>query len=380
MRLFTFFLLFHFLAASAPAQTHGVIECRNELGVFAWEKPGSLVSLKYLACGEKLTVLGSDRDYVKIQLDEMQVAFVKAKNVRILKGTDASSSPGLQAGNQKEEARQPAAAKAAIPETTGQPQRPATRGGTFRSGIEVGFEVAPTRIRQLEPGTVDMVEIDRAQEAGVMLSAYGSYAFRRQHSVLKLDGRISYGNVQWTMPPGSPDQHVDDIKNYVFEPRVLFGWDFPLFEKACVTPLAGFGYRHLYDAQGEKQSPWGWTLSDRRSNYLYSPIGAEAIASLGNGWLLGGMAEYDYFWRGWQSDEWGDSNPSMPTMNAIQNHGSGARGSLRFLKNLGKGDFVFEPFVRYWDIKQSNPGSSPYYFLEPPSKSTEWGARLGVRF
>jgi hypothetical protein len=104
----------------------------------------------------------------------------------------------------------------------------------------MGFEISPTKIRELEPGLVDF---DRALEAGVMLGAYGSYTFRRQHSVLKLDGRVSRGYLQWTVPPGSTEQHVDDIKNYVLEPRLMFGWDFVLSERACVTPLAGFGYR-----------------------------------------------------------------------------------------------------------------------------------------
>jgi hypothetical protein len=120
-------------------------------------------------------------------------------------------------------------------------------------------------------------------------------------------------------------------------------------------------------------------MSDRRSSYLYSPIGAEATARLGYGWLIGGTAEYDYFWRGWHEDEVGDSNPTMPTLFTILNHGWGARASVKFLRNLGPCDFVFEPLFRYWDIKASKIGSPPYYPLEPPSKSTEWGARLGVR-
>ena len=65
-----------------------------------------------------------------------------------------------------------------------------------------------------------------------------------------------------------------------------------------------------------------------------------------------------------------------------QDRGYGLRGSLIIQKKTEKVNFVIAPFVRWWEIKESeittDPGGTSWY--EPKNNSVEGGGRLAIKF
>jgi len=67
------------------------------------------------------------------------------------------------------------------------------------------------------------------------------------------------------------------------------------------------------------------------------------------------------------------------TVRTEQDGGYGLRGSVSF-QNKGKAtDFIIEPFVRYWDIDDSEVDAATGGY-EPANKTTELGLELIWRF
>ena len=75
----------------------------------------------------------------------------------------------------------------------------------------------------------------------------------------------------------------------------------------------------------------------------------------------------------------------MPTLESTQKTGQGYRGSLRITREGEKIDFFFEPFFRYWDIKDSTTDSVTNGILvvsglEPENNTAEYGFKLGIQY
>jgi hypothetical protein len=201
--------------------------------------------------------------------------------------------------------------------------------------------------------------------------------------MLKADGRFSYGEVDYKgqLSDGTA-YNVNGITDYVLETRFLVGYDYLPSEKATVTPYTGLGYRYLNDDLGK--DPKGY---ERESNYFYSPIGIDASTDLGKGWLLGITAEYDLFWYGIQRTHLGDVYTGVDVVNNYQDRGYGARGSIKVQKKTGRVNFLIEPFIRYWNIKQSRTSAVTFagtyiigYAYEPKNNSTEYGIKVAAKF
>jgi hypothetical protein len=363
-------VIFAFLiSALASAQEQGIIECRDQTGIPAWEKPGSLFVARQLACGQTVATAGVDRGYVIIKMNERIAGYVEAKYVRLLQRDESTTG---QRENQAQQAVPPAIRPAPESQPKSSKYLP-PRVPTIREGIrihrsEIGVEFS--HIAYGEP-SLDM------QEKGIMGGVSGSYALFPKHYVIRLEGIFSLGSVDYVSPSG----RFDKISDYHFEPRISAGRDFSLSEKVYFTPFVGFGYRFLYDDLGYVSGGY-----DRKSNYLYSPAGLGIMLRLGNGWFLGAAGEYDYLWHGWQYSRLSDYASGIDTLVNAQKKGWGARGSLQCIKKVSRFDFSAEPFIRYWKIDQSNIADIIYYGepigtgWEPANTSTEWGAKLGVRF
>jgi hypothetical protein len=246
-----------------------------------------------------------------------------------------------------------------------------TSEGLFKKHTgQLGPEVS--YIQYKEPGLI--------KETGMMYGLAGSYAYH-ENIMAKLEGRIAYGQVKYD---GSGK--IDDINDYIGEARGLVGYDFQICEASALTPYVGAGYRYLNDDLSGKVSTTGANGYDRESNYIYSPIGLEALVRFDNGWAVGASAEYDYFWWGKQISHLSDVNSAFNDPENRQKKGYGIQGSLRLLKKSEKINFLFEPFIRYWNIKQSRDaeetlnGAFNGYVYEPKNNSTEAGAKFAVEF
>jgi len=244
---------------------------------------------------------------------------------------------------------------------------------------ELGTEVS--HITYKEPGVM--------QQTGVMHGFNASYSYYgwlpplpewNDKSMLRLEARYSYGKVDY-----KNSGTVDNIKDYMIEGRGLIGYVFQKPANFSIIPYLGFGYRYLNDDMGGKESSTGASGYERESNYVYIPIGAELNTSLNSGWFLGTTLEFDIFVKGKQISRLSDVDPECPDISNRQRNGYGLRGSLKIQRKLENIFFVFEPFIRYWNIKRSEDtyfvyNNSLWYGVEPRNNSLEYGLKLGLKF
>lgn len=237
---------------------------------------------------------------------------------------------------------------------------------------ELGTEIS--HITYEEPGIMN--------EKGFMYGILGSYAYH-DNLMLKAEGKFSFGWVDYSSPISGT---VNDIPDYMLEFRGLGGYDFPILKATILTPYIGLGYRYLNDDLSIAVGGY-----ERESSYFYSPIGIETITELDNGWFLGAILEYDYFWRGTQISHLSDVNPGYNNPENEQKAGYGLRGSIKLQK---KDKFVIEPFIRYWNIGRSDNaelklngvyigyvyGTNIDDVYEPKNNSTEFGIKFAAKF
>lgn len=230
---------------------------------------------------------------------------------------------------------------------------------------ELGTEIS--HITYKEPSVM--------REKGMMYGIVGAYTYHNK-LMLKADGRFSYGQVDY-----KNSGTLNNIDDYILEFRGLGGYDFPVFTASTLTPYMGIGYRYLNDNDSGRVTSTGAWGYERESNYLYSPIGVEIITPLKNGWSVGATAEYDIFWWGKQKSHLGDV-PGYYDIENDQEKGYGIRGSIKVQKRLKKLDLVIEPYIRYWNIKDSKTTTDPdgTIWIEPKNNSTEIGCKLAVKF
>ena len=218
------------------------------------------------------------------------------------------------------------------------------------------------------------------EEEGVMYGVLGSYTYRHD-IMIRGEARFSYGQVDY-----KNSGTINNIDDYMLEFRGLAGYDLPVFGSSTLTPYAGFGYRYLNDDTSGMVSSTGALGYERESNYFYSPLGVEITTPMDNGWSLGVILEYDYFWKGIQKSHLSDASTSFNDLENDQNEGYGLRASLKLQIETEDKDFLIEPFIRYWDIKQSETTNITYngvlwgYGWEPENTSTEFGLKLAVIF
>ena len=178
---------------------------------------------------------------------------------------------------------------------------------------------------------------------------------------------------------------LDGIPDQQWELRTLLGYDFAVDSTFFITPYIGLGYRFLRDDSSGKISTTGARGYNRESNYWYSPAGIVLIKILPEGWTLAANAEFDYLWTGKQKTDLSDVSPALPDVENGQDQGYGLRGSIWVEKKFTYTSVLFEPFIRYWHISQSDfviavgPGSI-VAGIEPKNNTTEIGARIAIKF
>lgn len=215
---------------------------------------------------------------------------------------------------------------------------------------------------------------------GMMYGLAGSYTYR-QKLMLKVEGRGSFGWVDY-----KDSGEMNNIKDYMWEFRGLFGYDFPILKSSTLTPYIGIGCRYLNDDSGGKVSSTRAVGYERESNYIYSPLGMAFIIDLGNKWSTVETIEYDLFWWGKQNSHLSDVFPGLQDLSNRQKKGYGLRGSLTLQKKVNKIDIEVGPFIRYWHIQKSKIEPITYYGIpigygwEPKNKSTEIGIMGAIKF
>ncbi len=276
--------------------------------------------------------------------------------------------------------------------------------------VEIGLETYAISYR--EPGLM--------KDQGILSGLYGSYTYRTRDNQqiqsfkdawrdrfkinkFMAEGRLARGKVDYESDDSGT---LDGLPYYTFELRGLLAYEMPMIPSGCITPYFGVGFRYLKDDSGGKTTTTGHWSYDRESRYIYIPIGLEITKQLKNKWSVGLTCEYDIFLFGKQKSHLEDGGAwilddgqyyALDTLENDQEEGFGLRGSLKIMRQHEKWDFVFEPFVRYWSLKDSllaqwtslsgsvlwysDPAYRyPIYGYEPENHTTEYGFRLGVNY
>jgi hypothetical protein len=242
---------------------------------------------------------------------------------------------------------------------------------------EHAFTIAPSVFYFLyeEPG-ID-IQVD-----GDMYGVLGSYTY---HKKALLSTSIEYcrADLKYDGYTQAGVPLEGDTEDWILEWRALLGFDFPV--GACLlTPFSGIGYRY-WNNQGE-----GTGFYEREISYWYSPIGLSFFGAFSPSWTFGISGEYDFFWSGKSETHLGDVLYGRPRVHLkfTQQGGYGLRGSL-WIKTQMARHFALsiEPFVRYWDIDDSEPVPDAYFgiftgdaWIEPANQTTEYGLLLNLIF
>jgi hypothetical protein len=222
--------------------------------------------------------------------------------------------------------------------------------------------------------------------ADLSFSKYVGPVFWDTDLVLE-SGKVKYTGGAVNIDTGEKSHFsANNNSNVLFEAHVVAG--LPLDSMIgsvswSLMPYGGLAYRFL-----DNEIPWGTTDKneyidgyDRRSNYLYSPLGIQLAQNLILGWSATTKAEYDLFWSGSQHSY------LSSTVTNRQTSGYGLRGSIAFRHKGKVRDFIIEPFVTYWNIGRSKALVVPtdqigtvLTIYEPKNTTTEAGCKFSVSF
>lgn len=234
-----------------------------------------------------------------------------------------------------------------------------------------------------------------------------SYFLGEYFDFFQFDGRVAWGqpdyNGTYQLEDGSRiSLTAEGSEDFVFELRGLLGRNFSL-GSFQISPFTGIGYRRLRDNSSKMVSTIegiGLSGYDRISHYTYWPLGVGVKKDLPGQWSISMNAEYDYFIYGQQrsnltvtgNDPDTGAPLSFPVMNNDQYKGYGLRAGLRLEKAIGRFGFSVEPFIRFWDLNDSNFARAdkdqtetldtdwviPFY--EPSNTTQEIGMKMGMIF
>jgi hypothetical protein len=219
------------------------------------------------------------------------------------------------------------------------------------------------------------------KQDGLMWGIFGSYTYRQQ-LVFKLEGSYSAAKMHYTGATWGGTPITDNkVHDFMWEFRGLTGNE-RMFHN--VTTYTGLGYRYLNDNSSASGS------YERESNYYYIPLGVEINNILNanekRDWIVGAILEYDLFIGGKQISHLSDADPGFNDISNVQDGGYGYRLSLKLRKKSEQVDFVIEPFIRYWSIKESDSVPLNYYGtfcgygVEPKNNTRELGIIFGLNF
>jgi hypothetical protein len=242
---------------------------------------------------------------------------------------------------------------------------------------EHAFTIAPSVFHFLyEEPDID-IQVD-----GEMCGILGSYTY---HKKTLLSTSIEYfqGDLEYDGYTQAGVPLEGNTEDWIFEWRALLGLDF-LVGKYLLTPFSGIGYRY-WNNQGD-----GPGFYEREITYWYSPIGLVFFGAFSPRWTFGISGEYDFFWSGKSETHLDDVLYGRPRvhLNFDQQGGYGLRGSLWIKAYLARYFALsIEPFVRYWDIDQSDPVPDTFFgiatgdaWIEPANQTTEYGLLLNLIF
>ena len=200
-------------------------------------------------------------------------------------------------------------------------------------------------------------------------------------NVFHTDAHADYGIVNYKF-----DKRINNVKNYIAEPRAWFGKDINIASDVRLTPYVGAGYRWYYQQLKNKTSDDGDGGNNIQTQYFYVPAGAELSLRFADGWRILLNGEYDHLFWGAVTRYLSQYDPDYATLNNTLKKGYGIRSGIKIIKENTSINLFAEPYFRYWNINQSKAadvmalGISQGIWQEENNKTYEMGMRLGAQF
>jgi len=208
---------------------------------------------------------------------------------------------------------------------------------------------------------------------GYMVGGLAGYSYTTQEGFLfgaEIDfsgGAVNYDSNR----TGS----MSNVKQNKFEGRLKSGKNFHMANGLTLTPYTGFGVRVKSDYMGGRRTSTGHIGYDRRSTYLYIPVGTKLKKQLSSDWAVEAFGEFDIFLHGIQHS---DGVGNHPATTHTQKRGYGVRGNIEAVKTFSKKHSLsFGPFINFWHVKDSNIVKNS---MEPNNQTIEAGVALKYRF
>ena len=190
------------------------------------------------------------------------------------------------------------------------------------------------------------------------------------------------GSVDYSANDGN---QLDDVEQSVGQAEFLVGRNFAASKAISIRPYLGLGGRSLEDLSGGRVTEAGAFGYDREIGYAYVPLGVAAMADRPGGGRLAVYGQYNRLVGGTSRSEFGDVDPSAPTVEVEFEDGHGWEFGAKLTTPVGRGTIGVQPFVRTWNVDRS---TSAFFedeelsveLFEPPSETRELGVRLVYGF
>lgn len=266
---------------------------------------------------------------------------------------------------------------------------PAAAGAQARGGFEAGVEAFDYSYRERYDG--EPVVWDDGKLFGLRLGyvqRLGKGWFLRAQ-LSSAAGSVDY-RADGTMEEeaGGEEVRLNNVAQGVGQLEIHVGRDFMLSKRTSLTPFAGLGTRVLKDDSGGKVSEGGAFGYDREIVYHYVPVGLALRTPLGKRAAVTFSGQYNWAVSGEVESQFSEIDPETPDVKVDLNGGSGFELSAIADIPIGRDAIRVGPFVRRWNIKQSesfivaNPDdpTEAFELFEPKNRTTEVGLRLSFAF
>ena len=238
----------------------------------------------------------------------------------------------------------------------------------YPNDFKLGYEFAS--FYYSEPGLMDV--------EGLMQGITAEATSHGQNIMLNVRGSYVAGGLEYTGGTMSGIPVTADTDDHVFELRGLIGYDNSLSANSRMTPFVGIGYRYWNNIV---LATGGY---EREISYFYIPLGVEIASAMRENWIWNIKMEYDLFYSGEVITHLSDVSKSYNDLVNKQDSGYGLRVSMEFRKVSKNMTFSIKPFVRYWEIDQSDVsvvktnGVAAGYGIEPENETTVSGLELSL--
>ena len=233
--------------------------------------------------------------------------------------------------------------------------------------MSLGVEGFYDNYKEPDPG----VRVDTDTMYGSLTAGYAW----GDDTIAAVDFRGSVGSANYSSVSGTSE----DNPQFEAEARVRIGYR-ESFMGGLAMPYIGLGGRAYYDHSQNTVTTLGYIGYDRKIGQVYIPIGVDMSFPSGS-WTIKPTLEYDQLIYGRVESDLG-SIPGYTNIANEQHNGYGLRASIMFARQWGSRIWEIGPFIRYWDIPESDVtfDAANRGWIEPDNQRIQSGITIKMLF